>query len=72
MEAVEERQAGLTALERKWMEEQEHKGPTVDDVFTDEGKLDEEKLNGGIRDRLAYFSFALSRCQNDQGWHCHS
>lgn len=52
MEAVEERQAGLTALERKWIEEKENKGPTVDDVFTDEGKLDEEKLNGGIRDRL--------------------
>lgn len=52
MEAVEERQEGLTALERKWMEESEHKGPTVDDVFTDDGKLDEEKLNGSIRDRL--------------------
>lgn len=52
MEAVEEKQQGLTALERKWMEEDAHKGPTVDDVFTDDGKLDEEKLNGSIRDRL--------------------
>jgi len=52
MEAVEEKQDNLTALERKWLEQQQAKGPTIDDVFNDEGQLDEEKLNGSVRDHL--------------------
>ena len=52
MEAVEEKTEGLTALERKWLDEQKAKSPTVDDVFTDDGKLDEEKLEGGVREHL--------------------
>lgn len=54
MEAVEEQQSGLTALERKWLEQQQSKGPTIDDVFNDEGKLDEEKLNEDILERLPH------------------
>lgn len=52
MEAVEEKQGNLTALERKWLEQQQNKTPTIDDVFNDEGQLDEEKLNGSVRDHL--------------------
>ena len=52
MEAVEEKQDNLTALERKWLEQQQAKGPTIDDVFNDEGQLDEEKLNESVRDHL--------------------
>lgn len=52
MEAVEEKQDNLTALERKWLEQQQNKTPTIDDVFNDEGQLDEEKLNGSVRDHL--------------------
>jgi co-chaperonin GroES (HSP10) len=49
MEAVEE---NLTALERKWLEEQKNRVPTIDDVFNDEGQLDEVKLNESVRDHL--------------------
>ena len=52
MEAVEEKQENLTALERKWLEEQKNKVPTIDDVFNDEGQLDEVKLNESVRDHL--------------------
>jgi len=52
MEAVEEKQDNLTALERKWLEQQQAKVPTIDDVFNDEGQLDEEKLNESVRDHL--------------------
>jgi co-chaperonin GroES (HSP10) len=52
MEAVEEKQDNLTALERKWLEQQQTKVPTIDDVFNDEGQLDEEKLNESVRDHL--------------------
>jgi co-chaperonin GroES (HSP10) len=52
MEAVEEKQDNLTALERKWLEQQQNKTPTIDDVFNDEGQLDEEKLNESVRDHL--------------------
>lgn len=52
MEAVEEKQDNLTALERKWLEQQQNKAPTIDDVFNDEGKLDEGKLNESVRDHL--------------------
>ncbi len=40
MEAVEEKQDNLTALERKWLEQQQNRAPTIDDVFNDEGQLD--------------------------------
>jgi co-chaperonin GroES (HSP10) len=49
MEAVEE---NLTALERKWLDQQKNKVPTIDDVFNDEGQLDEVKLNESVRDHL--------------------
>ena len=49
MEAVEE---NLTALERKWLNQQKNKVPTIDDVFNDEGQLDEVKLNESVRDHL--------------------
>jgi co-chaperonin GroES (HSP10) len=52
METVEEKQDNLTALERKWLEQQQTKVPTIDDVFNDEGQLDEEKLNESVRDHL--------------------
>jgi co-chaperonin GroES (HSP10) len=52
MEAVEEKQENLTALERKWLEEQKNRVPTIDDVFNDEGQLDEVKLNESVRDHL--------------------
>jgi co-chaperonin GroES (HSP10) len=52
MEAVEEKQENLTALERKWLEEQKNKVPTIDDVFNDEGQLDEVKLNESVRNHL--------------------
>ena len=45
MEVVEDT---LTALERKWLEESKDKGPTIDDVFTDDGKLAEEKLDESV------------------------
>ena len=51
MEVIDD---NLTALERKWLEEAKNKGPTIDDVFTDEGKLEESKLDGSIRDRLPH------------------
>lgn len=54
MEAVEEKQDNLTALERKWLEQQQNKGPTIDDVFNDEGKLDQEKLNENLLERLPH------------------
>ena len=52
MEAVEEKQENLTALERKWLDQQKNKVPTIDDVFNDEGQLDEVKLNESVRDHL--------------------
>ena len=52
MEAVEEKQDNLTALERKWLEQQQNRAPTIDDVFNDEGQLDEVKLNESVRDHL--------------------
>ena len=54
MEAVEEKLENLTPLERKWLEERQNKVPTVEDVFTDDGKLDEEKLDDDIRARLPH------------------
>ena len=51
MEVVEDT---LTALERKWLEESKDKGPTIDDVFTDDGKLAEEKLDESVRGRLPH------------------
>lgn len=52
MEAVEEKQDNMTALERKWLEQQQNRAPTIDDVFNDEGQLDEVKLNESVRDHL--------------------
>lgn len=52
MEAVEEQQDSLTALERKWLDRDANKSPTIDDIFLDDGKLDEETLNGSIREHL--------------------
>lgn len=51
MEVIEDK---LTALERKWLEEAQSRGPTIDDVFTDEGKLEESKLDSSVRDRLPH------------------
>lgn len=48
-EAVEK---PLTALERKWQEEQAAKGPSLDDAFDSEGNLDPEKLENGILGRI--------------------
>lgn len=52
MEAVEEKQENLTPLERKWLEERQAKVPTVEDVFDDEGQLNEKMLNEEIRQHL--------------------
>jgi chaperonin GroES len=41
----------LTALERKWREEAETKGPCLDDAYTDEG-FNPEKLEQAVRDRI--------------------
>lgn len=48
-EAVEK---PLTALERKWQEEQAARGPSLDDAFDSDGNLNPEKLEGGILDRI--------------------
>ena len=44
-----------TALEEKWKKEGEEKAakePTLDDVFKDDGSLDESALEGSVRDKL--------------------
>ena len=42
----------LTALERKWQEESETKSTGLDQVFDSDGKLDTEKLEGEVLDRI--------------------
>jgi len=34
------------------LEQQQNRAPTIDDVFNDEGQLDEVKLNESVRDHL--------------------
>lgn len=41
----------LTALERKWREEAELKGPSLDDAYTEDG-FNPEKLEQAVRDRI--------------------
>lgn len=44
-----------TALEEKWKKEEEEKAarePTLDDVFNDDGSLDNDVLEGSVRDKL--------------------
>ena len=42
----------LTALERKWQEEAQARGPSLDDAFDADGKLHPEKLEGEVIDRI--------------------
>lgn len=42
----------LTALERKWQEEAEAKGPTLDDAYDEDGKFDPERIQDKVRDRI--------------------
>ena len=41
----------MTALERKWREEAELKGPSLDDAYTEDG-FNPEKLEQAVRDRI--------------------
>jgi chaperonin GroES len=41
----------LTALERKWREEADTKGPSLDDAYTEDG-FNPEKLEQAVRDRI--------------------
>ena len=41
----------MTALERKWREEAELKGPCLDDAYTEDG-FNPEKLEQAVRDRI--------------------
>jgi hypothetical protein len=41
----------MTALERKWREEADAKGPCLDDAYTDEG-FNPDKLEQAVRDRI--------------------
>jgi co-chaperonin GroES (HSP10) len=42
----------MTALERKWAEEAANKEPELQDAYDDDGKLDTEKLDGAVMDRI--------------------
>ena len=42
----------LTALERKWQEEKEAQGPTLDDAYTAEGKIDPDKIEESVFERI--------------------
>ena len=42
----------LTALERKWQEEKEAKGPTLDDAYTEDGSVDPTKIEQSVKDRI--------------------
>ena len=42
----------LTALERKWKEEKEAKGPELADGYADSGVLDPKALHEKVRDRV--------------------
>lgn len=42
----------LTALEQKWQEEKEARGPELDDVFKEDGGIDVDKLDSSIMDRI--------------------
>lgn len=42
----------MTALERKWAEEAANKQPELQDAYDDNGKLDTEKLDSGVLDRI--------------------
>ena len=42
----------LTALEKKWEEEKEARGPELTDAYTDDGELDPENLDGTVLDRI--------------------
>lgn len=42
----------LTALERKWQEKAEAKGPTLDDAYDEDGKFDPERIQDKVRDRI--------------------
>lgn len=48
-EAVEK---PMTALEKKWQEEAQSRGPSLDDVFDSDGKLKPETLEGPVMDRI--------------------
>ena len=42
----------LTALERKWQQEREEKGPRLDDAYDAEGKFDPASLDKSIKDSI--------------------
>jgi co-chaperonin GroES (HSP10) len=42
----------LTALERKWQQEKEEKGPSLDDAYDEEGKFDPSQLASSVQDRI--------------------
>lgn len=42
----------MTALEKKWAEESANKEPELQDAYDQDGKLDTEKLNETVLDRL--------------------
>lgn len=48
----------LTALEQKWQEEAEAKGPTLDDAYDADGNFDPEKIEDQV----------LSRIPKPTGW----
>jgi co-chaperonin GroES (HSP10) len=42
----------MTALEKKWAEEQANKQPELQDAYDENGTLDTEKLDGAVMDRI--------------------
>jgi chaperonin GroES len=50
MEATAEKP--LTALEQKWLQEKEAKGPSLDDAYNEAGEFNPAKLEQVVRDRV--------------------
>ena len=42
----------LTALEQKWQEDKEARGPELEDAIDDEGNIDPSKLDASVMDRI--------------------
>jgi chaperonin GroES len=49
---AEEIEKPLTALERKWQEEKDAQGPTLDDAYSDDGSMDPSKIEQSVIDRI--------------------
>lgn len=42
----------VTALEEKWAREKAEQGPCLDDAYTEDGKLDVEKVEESVKNRI--------------------